>query len=201
MTLKSNSDENSSAIIWQRESLSNRAFSSMSLIEYLEHDNWQEVLGRSFTGAIVLLQTDRFRMTSSAIDDVRSWLTSGGVIYVQQRLDRQMNDRRIPDHRQIEIRVYLEQLVQENRRDLLKLMTMGITPENQSDFLATCGISDPDFQSIVQQISAGENPFESWMTSNGYSQETIDQIYQIIDRWLVQAGLRLPAPPIDPNSN
>jgi len=173
----------------------------MSLIEYLEHDNWQEVLSRSFEGAIVLLQTDRFRRTSSAIDDVRSWLTSGGVIRVQQHLNRQMNDRRIPHNRQIEIRDYLGQLVQANRQDLLKLMTTGIIPENQLDFLATCGISDAEFESMVQQITAGENPFESWMITNGYSQETINQIYQIIDRWLVQTGLRFPAPPIDPNLN
>jgi hypothetical protein len=44
----------------------------MALIEYLENDDWQAVLRRSFEGAITLLQTDRFRLTSSAIDDMRS---------------------------------------------------------------------------------------------------------------------------------
>ncbi len=62
----------------------------MALIEYLEHDNWRSVLRRSFKGAISLLQTDRFRQTSSAIDDIRSWLTGGGVSRVQLQLDRQM---------------------------------------------------------------------------------------------------------------
>jgi hypothetical protein len=31
----------------------------MSLIEYLEGDNWQEVLRRNFESALQLLETDR----------------------------------------------------------------------------------------------------------------------------------------------
>jgi len=43
----------------------------MALIEYLERDDWADVLRRSFEVAIALLQTDRFGLTSSAVDDVR----------------------------------------------------------------------------------------------------------------------------------
>ena len=82
---------------------------AMALIEYLENDNWREVLRRSFEGAIALLQTDRFRLTSSAIDDIRSWLTSGGVSRVQLQLDRQMEGRRLTSDRQSEIRDFLGQ--------------------------------------------------------------------------------------------
>ncbi len=35
----------------------------MSLIEYLDRDDWREVLRRSFEGAIDLLQRDRWKMT------------------------------------------------------------------------------------------------------------------------------------------
>jgi len=173
----------------------------MALIEYLEHDNWREVLRRSFEGAIALLQTDRFRITSSAIDDVRSWLTSGGVSRVQQQIDRQMEARRLASDRQREIRDCLGQLVQENQHSLMQLMADGIIPWNQADFLVTCGMSESEFDAMWQQISTGANPFESWMLANGYSQETIDQIYQIIDRWLLKTGLHFPAHPIDPTLN
>lgn len=91
----------------------------MALIEYLERDDWHEVLRRSFEGAINLLQTDRFRRTSSAIDDIRSWLTSGGVSRVRLQLDRQMKGRRLATERQREIRDFLGQLVQDNQRSLL----------------------------------------------------------------------------------
>jgi hypothetical protein len=59
----------------------------MSLIEYLEGDNWQEVLRRNFESALWLLKTDRYRMTSSAIDDLKSWLGMGGVDRVKEHLD------------------------------------------------------------------------------------------------------------------
>ncbi len=173
----------------------------MALIEYLEHDNWREVLRRSFEGAITLLQTDRFRQTSSAVDDVRSWLTSGGVSRVQQQIDRQMEARRIEKDRQREIRDFIGQLVQENQHPLMQLMADGIIPWNQADFLVTCGMSESEFDTMWQQISTGANPFENWMLANSYSQETIDQIYQIIDRWLVKTGLSFPSHPIDPTLN
>ena len=173
----------------------------MALIEHLERDDWREALRRSFEGAITLLQTDRFRLTSSAIDDVRSWLTSGGVSRVQLQLDRQIEARRLASDRQSEIRDFLGQLVHENQRLILQLMADGIIPSNQADFLVTCGISKSEFDAMWQQIEDGINPFETWMLANGYSQETIDQIYQIIDRWLVKTGLRFPTRPTDPTLN
>jgi hypothetical protein len=173
----------------------------MALIEYLERDNWREVLRRSFEGAIALLQTDRFRQTSSGIDDIRSWLTSGGVSRIQLQLDWQMEGRRLHDERQSEIRDFLGQLVQENQSLILQLIADGIIPWNQADFLVTCGIGESEFDAMWQQMEDGINPFETWMLANGYSQETIDKIYQIIDRWLVKTGLRFPTRPTDPTLN
>ncbi|GAA6617431.1 hypothetical protein NUACC26_032410 [Scytonema sp. NUACC26] len=49
--------------------------------------------------------------------------------------------------------------------------------------------------------NTGTNPFETWMLANGYSQEIIDQIYEVIDSWLVKNGLRFPTYPSDPNLN
>ncbi len=127
----------------------------MALIEYLERDDWREVLRRSFEGAIALLQTDRFRRTSSAIDDIRSWLTSGGVSRVELQLKRQMEGRRLAVERQKEINDFLGQLVQENQRSLLQLIADGIIPWNQADFLVTMGISEAEFDAMWEQISTG----------------------------------------------
>lgn len=173
----------------------------MSLIEHLENDNWREVLRRSFEGAINLLQTDRFRRTSSAIDDIRSWLTSGGVSRVQLQLNRQMEAGHLAVEQQSEIRDFLVQLVQENQRSLLQLIADGIIPWNQADFLATMGISNAEFDAMWEHISAGGNFFETWMLANNYSQDQINQIYQIIDRWLVQAELSIHTNPSDNNWN
>jgi hypothetical protein len=167
----------------------------MALIEYLEHNNWREALRRSFEGAIALLQTDRFGRCSSAVDDVKSWLTNGGVSRVQLQLDREMKNRRLDEDYQKEIRDFLEQLIQENQHSILQLINDGIIPWNKADFLVTMGISGAEFDAIWKQILTGANPFETWMLANGYSQEQIDQIYQIIDRWLVKTELGFPVHP------
>jgi hypothetical protein len=173
----------------------------MSLIEYLEQDDWHGALRRSVEGAIDLLRRDRFRLTSSSIDNMRSWLTAGGVSRVQLQLDRQMEARRLGEDRQQGIRESLGELVQGNRQNLIQLMADGIIPWNQSDFLTTCGLTDTEFETLWQQISAGENLFETWMLAHGYSHATIDQLYQIIDRWLIKEGLRSPNSPINPDLN
>ena len=173
----------------------------MALIEYLEHDDWRSVLRRSFEGAIALLQINRFRLTSSAIDDMRSWLTNGGISRVQLQLNRQMKARRLTVDRQSEIREFLLVLVQENQRLIMQLMADGIIPTNQADFLMTYGISESEFDTILQYISSGANLFESWMLANGYSSHQIHQIYQIIDRWLVKTELNFPARPDNFNLN
>ncbi|HBL13707.1 MAG TPA: hypothetical protein DD379_20385 [Cyanobacteria bacterium UBA11162] len=173
----------------------------MALIEYLEHDDWRSVLRRSFEGVIALLQTERFRPTSSAIDDMRSWLTIGDISRVQLQLNRQMKERRLTVDRQTEIRDFLLVLVQENQRPIIQLMADGIIPTNQADFLMVYGISESEFNAILQYISSGANPFESWMLANGYSSQQIHQIYQIIDRWLVKTKLNFTARPDNFNLN
>ncbi|MEB3217043.1 MAG: hypothetical protein VKN72_12565 [Nostocales cyanobacterium 94392] len=173
----------------------------MALIEYLEHDNWRSVLRRSFEGAISLLQTDRFRPTSSAIDDIRSWLTSGGVSRVQLQLDRQMEGQRLAVERQREIRDFLLVIAQENQHPIMQLMADGIIPSNQADFLVAMGISESEFDAMWQQVLSGANPFKTWMLANGYTNEQIDQIYQIIDRWLVKTELNFPTHSDNSNLN
>jgi hypothetical protein len=106
----------------------------MALIEYLENDDWQAVLRRSFEGAITLLRTDRFRLTSSAIDDMRCWLAIGGISRVRLQLDRQMDERRLPDIRQSQIRDCLDQLIQEHHQSLAALVADDIIPSSDPFF-------------------------------------------------------------------
>jgi hypothetical protein len=164
----------------------------MALIEYLEQENWADVLRRSFEVAIVLLQTDRFCLTSSAVDDVRAWLTSGGVSRVRFRLDGQMKDCRFTSDRQRDIQAVLNQLVREKQQALMQLIADGIIPWNQADFLVTFGLSEAEFNAMWHEVSLVTNPFETWMLAQGYAQETIDVMEQKIKRWLIQKGLRLP---------
>ncbi len=79
---------------------------------------------RSFEGAIRLLQTDRYGRCSSAVDDVKSWLVSRGVIRVKLQLDREMKCSRFNEDHRKEIRDFLAILIQENQRPLLQLMAL-----------------------------------------------------------------------------
>lgn len=82
----------------------------MALIEYLESDDWKEVLRKNLDSALDVLKNDRFRTTSSSVDDLRSWLTAGGVGRVREHLNRQMEQRQFPPDKRAAINDFLEQL-------------------------------------------------------------------------------------------
>ena len=71
----------------------------MSLTEHLDQDHWQEFLVNSFEYALHVLEVDRYRSVGSEVDDLRSWLASGGVPRVKERLSGQMESRKFPDGR------------------------------------------------------------------------------------------------------
>ena len=58
----------------------------MALIEHLERDDWQEFLRDTFAYTLDVLKHDRFRHIGSAADDLRGWLTAGGIPKVKERL-------------------------------------------------------------------------------------------------------------------
>jgi hypothetical protein len=132
----------------------------MALIEYLERGDWRGVLRRSFEGAITLLQTDRFRPTSSAIEDVKSWLTNGGVSRVQLQLDREMKGRRLEENHQREIRDFLEQLIQENQRARHRT-ALEIFRPSEREILCISSQVLAEFYSYVTNPSILANPLES----------------------------------------
>lgn len=161
----------------------------MALIENLEHEGWEKFLRDSFRYALEVLKNDRFRSVGSSVDDLKSWLTAGGVIRVREHLNKQMEMHRFPLSRKEAVNDCIEQLVQENRGALLDLMADGIVPDTRQDQFEIYDLSKQDFQDILSRIIAGERPFEEWMHAHGHSDEEIEEIYRIIDQWLMQKGI------------
>jgi hypothetical protein len=156
----------------------------MSLIEYLEGDNWQEVLRRNFESALWLLKTDRYGMTSSAIDDLKSWLVMGGVNRVKEHLDRQMHMRRFSTAKQAEINAFVDQLTHDHWAQLLDLMVTGILPGNLAELINILGLSETEFTTVWQQSQDGNNGLGQWLEAQGYTHEKLAPIYTLIDQWL-----------------
>ena len=161
----------------------------MALIENLEHEGWEKFFRDSFLYALEVLKNDRFRPVGSSVDDLKSWLTAGGVAQVCEHLNKQMKMRRFLLSRKSAVNDCIEQLVRENRGALLDLMADGIIPDTRQERLEACGLSEQDFQDILSRIIAGERPFEEWMHAHGHSDEEIEEIYGVIDQWLIQKGI------------
>jgi hypothetical protein len=164
----------------------------MSLIEYLESDNWREVLRRNFETALDILKNDRFRIGSSSVDDLKSWLAAGGVGRVKEHLNNQMDMRQFPSPKRAAVSAFLDQLAQENRPQLLNLMAHGILPATKQEWLTACGFTEGQFEELFARILAGERPFEDWMHAQGRSDEEIAEVYSLIDQWLMEHGLAHP---------
>jgi len=164
----------------------------MALIEYLESDDWREVLRRNFECTLEILKNDRFRTVSSAVDDLRGWLAAGGVRRVKEHLNHQMDMRRFPPAKQVAVQELLDQLARENRPRLLDLVAQGILGASEPEWLEACGLTQLPFEDLLQRILAGERPFEDWMHAHGRSDEEIAAVYRLIDEWLIRQGIRQP---------
>jgi hypothetical protein len=161
----------------------------MSLIEHLAGDRWQEALQGAFELALEVLEHDRFRRVGSSVDDLRSWLTAGGVQRVKERLDDQMQARRLSVGRQEAIRRALDELIRKNGHALLELMAGRVIPTTGCEVLSACGIEELELEDLLLWMMAGARPFEERMHAMGRSDEEIAEVYQLIDRWLAQQGL------------
>ena len=172
----------------------------MSLIEHLNKPNWESVLRGSFEYALEVLRTDRFRSVGSAVDDLRGWLTAGGVQRVKEHLQHQMTMLQFAPEQQAAILACLDQLAQEHQAHLLELTMRGILPSPKQEWFATCGLTEGDVNDFVRRILAGERPFEDWMYAHGYVRKDVADVYQVLDQWLSAHGIIAP-PPYDPNLN
>ena len=172
----------------------------MSLIEHLDDERWEEFLRSTFKYVLWVLKTDRFRSVGSAADDLRSWLAVGGIARVRRYLTRQMEVLRFSSSRKLAVNRCIEQLVRENRRELLDLTRAGVVPATGREPFDIDGLSAPDVQELLERMLAGERPFEEWMHAHGRSDEEIAETYRLIDQWLMTEGV-IPSPPPFPNRN
>ena len=156
----------------------------MALIENLEGDNWHSYLDSCFEQAIELLAHDRFRWVGSSIDDLKSWLTAGGVSRVKSHLNKQMELRQFSSERKVAINDALNSLARENRQKLLALMSNGVIAFNKNEVLSSLSLSEQEFEQALQLILSGGNPFEEWMRAHNRSDDEIEAVYRAIDNWL-----------------
>jgi len=100
----------------------------MSLIEHFHGDDWSDFFNDCFVNVLSVLNNDRHAFLGSAGDDLRSWLTAGGLPLVKERLNRAMVVLDFPERKQLQINRFLAHLVYENRSELLHLMQQEIIP-------------------------------------------------------------------------
>jgi len=156
----------------------------MSLIEYLERDNWEDVLRRSFSMAIYFLKHDRFAVTSSSIEDLRAWLTRGHISHTRMRLDNQMKERRFPSGKLSTILDTFDQIVEQHRASLLELTSQGILPLEQKDVLSLIGVSPDNLITTLEQINTNKVSLDSMLQSQGLTEKDVQVLNEIINKWI-----------------
>lgn len=161
----------------------------MALIEQLERENWQSFFYDCFEYTLDILKNDPFRSVGSSADDLRSWLKAGGVPRVQEQLDRQMEIRRFPSEKRVDVQEFIIKLAQEYRGLLVELSTKGVLPILPKDELGLGTLSGVNVSDLIDRIIAGERPFEAWMYEHGHSEKEIQEVYQVIDQWLIDHGI------------
>ncbi|HNC96330.1 MAG TPA: hypothetical protein PKY30_01335 [Myxococcota bacterium] len=160
----------------------------MSLVENLDQDHWQRSLDGAFSVVLKVLATDPFCMLGSSADDVRGWLTSGGLARVREGLIEQMEGRRIAETRRAEVLARCDVLAKENRAALLSLALKGAIPATPEEFLSFIGWKPEEFGTILASIRAGDRPFETAMRQDGRSEEEIAEMNDSMDRALARMG-------------
>lgn len=158
---------------------------AMSLIENLERENWKPFLQNTFKRALELLSENRFLWAGSSIDDLKSWLIAGGVSRVRYHLNQQMQMRQFPPQRINDINEELKHLIQAHRLLLLQLTATSTITIGAEDCLEILGFTKVQFEELLHQVRAGENPFERWIKAQGHSDEEIAAAYRYVDEWLL----------------
>ena len=172
----------------------------MELIEHMERNNWEELLRNFFEYTLEVLKNDRFRSVGSSVDDLRSWLSAGGIGRVKAHLTDQMTMLHYPPAKITAVNAFVDQLAHEHRTQLLDLIAHGIIPAPQGERPMANSITKLDVTDLLSRILAGERPFDEWMHAHGHSDEEITEIYRVIDAWLVRHEI-IPPHGVDPQLN
>ncbi|NOT62709.1 MAG: hypothetical protein HOP19_21080 [Acidobacteria bacterium] len=130
----------------------------MALIENLDHDNWRDFLGSMFDYTLDVLKNDRFRSGGSAMDDLRAWLTTGGISRVKEHVGKQLKDRHYAPDKQANILAFIDQLAEEHRPRLMELTALGILPSTPQEWMAACGITPEWLDDWVVRVKQANAP-------------------------------------------
>lgn len=165
----------------------------MALIENLEREDWKEFLSEMFRYTLWTLRHNRFGHVGSSVDDLRGWLVASGVPGIRRSLEHSMDMRRFPEDRVIEVREHIDRLVHDHRSELVALARDGIIPTRGGPDADSLSVGD--LEDALRRIALGERPFEEWMYSHGHSYQDVIEVYEAIDRWLVDSGtVTVPGP-------
>lgn len=161
----------------------------MSFIEHMAHDNWADDFKLFFEGTLASLEDDPFMHLGSAMGDLRSWVTRGGIARLRWMLTDQMQKLHYSEEKQTAVLGCLNQLVTENRVRLLNLSEKGVIPR-----LSALGDKLPvvNPEAMLERLIAGERPFEEWMYEQGYTTSEIQGIYEKVDRCLFENDVFMP---------
>lgn len=157
----------------------------MSLIEHLGGPGWKDFFGRIFATTLDVLEGDAHRWAGSSVDDLRTWLRTGGLVQARRRLDEQARLRGLPDEHRLEILTAFDELIAQHRPRLVRLAVRGI-------LAAPTGVPRPqvelpreaDVEDCLARIARGERPLDTWMRASGRSEAEITAVYEVIDAWL-----------------
>jgi hypothetical protein len=168
----------------------------MSLIEHLDGPGWRDFLGRIFATTLAVLEGDAHRWAGSSVDDLRTWLRTGGLGSARRRLDEQSTLRGFSDEHRAQIATAFDELIAQHRSRLVRLAVRGI-------LVASTGETRPqvefprgtDVEECLLRIALGERPLDASMRAIGRSEAEIAAVYEIIDAWLATVL------PINPGAN
>ncbi|MEN0050050.1 MAG: hypothetical protein AAF806_23505 [Bacteroidota bacterium] len=164
----------------------------MALIEHLSKPNWKTFLGDTFNYVLEVLQEEPRRSVGSSADDLRSWLSIGGVPNVYRRLSDQMRRSCFDAEHIAEVFNFLEELIENNQTQLKELIAKERIANYPLKIPKVLDFNRLDIVDLIYRIQAGERPFEDWMYENGYTRKDIQEVYQVIDQWLIAHGLLAP---------
>jgi hypothetical protein len=167
----------------------------MALIENLDHGDWREFLSATFGRTLQLLKNDRFAYAGSSVDDLKAWLTRGGIGRVKEVLAQVMEQRGYPTGKRSDILSFINHLAEEHRPQLIELAALNVIPASAAEWLDSCGITPEWVERWIGRMNAGER-FDDWMYAHGHTDDDIVKVYGVIDDYLVRSGLLSTPPPL-----
>ncbi len=157
----------------------------MSLIENLDGPGWKNFLAGVFATTLDVLDGDAHRWAGSSVDDLRTWLRTGGLAHARGRLDEQAIRRGFSSEHRVEILHAFDELVVRHRARLVRLAVRGVLAASSAT--APLRIELPrgvDVEDLLARAAVGERPFDAWIRANGHTEAEIAAVYEIIDAWL-----------------